>query len=71
MVTLFADFFGNCNLRLSLSAFIADLLEYYRIHISQLSPLGMVRARHLEYCFRSQEIVPTVADFRRFYQMHV
>ncbi|MFS8024332.1 hypothetical protein Hanom_Chr16g01461991 [Helianthus anomalus] len=71
MVTLFADFFCNCSLWLSLSAFIADLLEFYRIHISQLSPLGMVRARHFEYCFHSQEIVPTMADFRRFYQMHV
>ncbi|MFS8008348.1 hypothetical protein Hanom_Chr14g01271621 [Helianthus anomalus] len=31
---------------------MADLLEYYMIHISQLSPLGMVCARHFEYCFR-------------------
>ncbi|KAJ0921361.1 hypothetical protein HanPSC8_Chr05g0190561 [Helianthus annuus] len=46
-----------------------DLLEYYNIHISQLSPLGMVRARHFEYTFRAQNVVPLVEDFRRFYQM--
>ncbi|MFS7912924.1 hypothetical protein Hanom_Chr02g00135581 [Helianthus anomalus] len=33
-VILFADFFGNDNFRLPLTVFMADLLEYYRIHIS-------------------------------------
>ncbi|KAJ0611552.1 hypothetical protein HanRHA438_Chr01g0021411 [Helianthus annuus] len=69
-ITLFADFFGEGNFRLPLKVFIADLLEFYRIHISQLSPLWMVRARHFEYCFRSQEIELTVEHFRRFYQMN-
>ncbi|KAJ0699973.1 hypothetical protein HanOQP8_Chr10g0362221 [Helianthus annuus] len=31
----------------------------------------MVRARHFEYCFRSQNIEPLVEDFQRFYQMTV
>ncbi|MFS7969680.1 hypothetical protein Hanom_Chr09g00812031 [Helianthus anomalus] len=48
---------------------MAELLEYYRIHISQLNPLGMVHSRHFEYCFRSQDLEPTVDHFRRFYQM--
>ncbi|MFS7998636.1 hypothetical protein Hanom_Chr12g01156251 [Helianthus anomalus] len=51
-VTMFADFFGICNLRLPLRVFMVELREYYNIHISQLSPLGMVRARHFEYCLR-------------------
>ncbi|MFS7951589.1 hypothetical protein Hanom_Chr07g00596941 [Helianthus anomalus] len=50
---------------------MAELLEYYTIHISQLSPLGMVRARHFEYCFRAHDIEPTLENFRRFYQLHV
>ncbi|KAJ0733692.1 hypothetical protein HanPI659440_Chr11g0411161 [Helianthus annuus] len=50
---------------------MADLLKFYRIHISQPSPLGLVRARHFEYCFRSQNIEPLVEDFRRFSHMHV
>ncbi|MFS7993357.1 hypothetical protein Hanom_Chr12g01093101 [Helianthus anomalus] len=70
MITLFTDFFVLCNLRLPLTVFMAEFLEYNRIHISQLSPLGMVRARHFDYCFRSQDVEPKLEDFRRFYQMH-
>ncbi|KAF5803271.1 hypothetical protein HanRHA438_Chr06g0278561 [Helianthus annuus] len=70
-VTLFDDFFGICNLRLPLTVFMVELLEYYNIHISKLSPLGMVRARHFEYCFHSQNLEPLVEDFRLFYQMTV
>ncbi|KAJ0703018.1 hypothetical protein HanPI659440_Chr14g0546261 [Helianthus annuus] len=68
-VTLFADFFQEGNIRLPLTVFMVDLLEYYRIHISQLSSLGMVCARHFEYYFRPQGLEPTVKHFRRFYQL--
>ncbi|MFS7930491.1 hypothetical protein Hanom_Chr04g00344951 [Helianthus anomalus] len=68
-VTLFADFFNEGNFRLPLTIFMADLLEYYKIHISLLSPLGMVRAHHFEYCFQSQWLEPTIEHFRRFYQL--
>ncbi|KAJ0788594.1 hypothetical protein HanPI659440_Chr05g0193551 [Helianthus annuus] len=68
-ITLFADFFETGNFWLPLTEFMAELLEYYRIHISQLSPLGMVRARHFEYCFRSQDLEPAGEKFCRFYQM--
>ncbi|KAJ0809757.1 hypothetical protein HanPI659440_Chr01g0018931 [Helianthus annuus] len=62
-VTLFFDFFHDRNFRLSLTVFMADLLEYYKIHISQLSPLGMVRARHFEYYFWSQKIETMIKHF--------
>ncbi|MFS8018539.1 hypothetical protein Hanom_Chr15g01393231 [Helianthus anomalus] len=39
-VTLFADMFGLGNFRLPLMVFMANFLEYYRIHLSQLSPFG-------------------------------
>ncbi|KAJ0575789.1 hypothetical protein HanPSC8_Chr05g0193851 [Helianthus annuus] len=68
-ISMFADWFEICNLRLPLTVFIVDLLEYYNIHTSQLSPLGMIRARHFEYTFRAQNVVPLVEDFRRFYHM--
>ncbi|KAF5819169.1 hypothetical protein HanRHA438_Chr02g0086041 [Helianthus annuus] len=42
-VTMFSDFFGDCNLRLPLTNFVAEVLEYYKLHISQLNPLGMTR----------------------------
>ncbi|KAJ0551001.1 hypothetical protein HanHA300_Chr07g0252211 [Helianthus annuus] len=70
-VTLFAVFFHEGYFRLPLTIFMADLLEYYRIHISQLSPLGMVRVRQFEYCFWSQGIELTIEHFRRFYQLQV
>ncbi|KAJ0469124.1 hypothetical protein HanIR_Chr14g0704481 [Helianthus annuus] len=70
-VTLWADFFGDCNLRLPLTVFVVEILEWYKIHISQLSPFGMIRIRNFESTFRALGIEPTVGDFRWFYQMTV
>ncbi|KAF5795493.1 hypothetical protein HanRHA438_Chr08g0351711 [Helianthus annuus] len=70
-VTMWADFFGDCNLRLPLTVFVAEILEWYKIHISQLSPFGMIRVRNFEYTFRALGMEPTGGDFRRFYQMTV
>ncbi|KAJ0537398.1 hypothetical protein HanHA300_Chr08g0263031 [Helianthus annuus] len=70
-VTLWADFFGDCNLRLPLTVFVVEILEWYKIHISQLSPFGMIQIRNFESTFRALGIEPTVGDFRRFYQMTV
>ncbi|MFS7997877.1 hypothetical protein Hanom_Chr12g01147131 [Helianthus anomalus] len=47
------------------------VLEYYKLHISQLSPLGMIRVRNFEYTFRALGIEPIVGDFWRFYQLSV
>ncbi|KAM0048980.1 hypothetical protein Hdeb2414_s0008g00280601 [Helianthus debilis subsp. tardiflorus] len=44
--TMWADFFGDCNLRLPLTVFVADILEWYKLHFSQLSPFGMIRVRN-------------------------
>ncbi|KAM0049587.1 hypothetical protein Hdeb2414_s0008g00287651 [Helianthus debilis subsp. tardiflorus] len=70
-VTMWADFFGDCNLQLQLTVFVADVLEWYKLHISQLSPFGMIRICNFEYMFRAFDIEPTVGDFWRFYQMTV
>ncbi|KAJ0821061.1 hypothetical protein HanPSC8_Chr16g0715551 [Helianthus annuus] len=70
-VTMWSDFFGDCNLRLPLTVFVVDILEWYKVHISQVSPLGMIRIRNFEFTFRALGIEPTVGDFRRFYQMTV
>ncbi|KAJ0736254.1 hypothetical protein HanPI659440_Chr11g0441431 [Helianthus annuus] len=70
-ITMWADFFGDCNLRLPLTVFVVEVLEWYKIHISQLSPFGMIRIRNFESTFRALGIEPTVGDFRRFYQMTV
>ncbi|KAJ0872370.1 hypothetical protein HanRHA438_Chr11g0522951 [Helianthus annuus] len=70
-VTMWSDFFVDCNLRLPLTVFVVDILEWYKVHISQVSPFGMIRIRNFEFTFRALGIEPTVGDFRRFYQMTV
>ncbi|KAJ0957039.1 hypothetical protein HanPSC8_Chr01g0022591 [Helianthus annuus] len=70
-VTMWSNFFAVCNLRLPLTVFVAEVLEWYKLHISQLSPFGMIQVRNFDYTFRALGIEPTVGDFRRFYQMTV
>ncbi|MFS8006296.1 hypothetical protein Hanom_Chr14g01247551 [Helianthus anomalus] len=43
---------------------MASILHYYAFHISQLSPMGMVRIHHFEFVCRSQGLEPTVDKFR-------
>ncbi|KAF5793874.1 hypothetical protein HanRHA438_Chr08g0332711 [Helianthus annuus] len=50
---------------------MAAILHPYAFHISQLSPIGMVRIRHFEFVYRSQGLEPTVEKFRVFYQLIV
>ncbi|KAM0024744.1 hypothetical protein Hdeb2414_s0022g00619251 [Helianthus debilis subsp. tardiflorus] len=69
-VTLFWDFFSAGNFRLPVTKFFLEFLEYYKIHISQLHPIGMVRVRHFEFVCRTMNLEPTVARFRVFHQMH-
>ncbi|MFS8034018.1 hypothetical protein Hanom_Chr17g01576261 [Helianthus anomalus] len=49
MITLFADFFYDGNFQFPITKFFAKTLSYYRFHISQLSSLGMVRIKLLNY----------------------
>ncbi|KAF5761681.1 hypothetical protein HanXRQr2_Chr16g0767861 [Helianthus annuus] len=70
-ITLWADFFNDGNLRLPVTVFVAEVLEYYHLHISQLSPFGMFRIRNFEYTFRVHGLPITVENFRRFYQLTV
>ncbi|MFS7890458.1 hypothetical protein Hanom_Chr00s000083g01619211 [Helianthus anomalus] len=58
-VTMWSNFFGVCNLRLPLTVFVAKVLECYKLHISLLSPFGMIRVRNFEYTFRALGIEPT------------
>ncbi|MFS8018882.1 hypothetical protein Hanom_Chr15g01397341 [Helianthus anomalus] len=48
---------------------MAHILQFYGFHISQLSPPGMVRVRHLEFLCRAHDIEPTVERFPVFYQL--
>ncbi|KAJ0490604.1 hypothetical protein HanHA300_Chr12g0457361 [Helianthus annuus] len=70
-ITLWAEFFNDGNLRLPVTVFVAEVLEYYHMHISQLSPFGMFQIRNFEYTFRALGVDVTVENFRRFYQLTV
>ncbi|KAJ0532131.1 hypothetical protein HanIR_Chr09g0393321 [Helianthus annuus] len=69
-ITLFWDFFCEGNFHLPVAKFFLEILEYYKFHISQLRPIGMVRVRHFEFVCRTMHIEPTVLRFRIFHQMH-
>ncbi|KAM0063042.1 hypothetical protein Hdeb2414_s0003g00086501 [Helianthus debilis subsp. tardiflorus] len=68
-VTMCADFFVDGNLRLPLTVFVTEVLEWHKLHISQKSPFSMIR--NFEYTFRALGMEPTVGDFRQFYQLTV
>ncbi|MFS7941312.1 hypothetical protein Hanom_Chr05g00474771 [Helianthus anomalus] len=70
-ITMWAEFFYDGNLRLPITVFVADILEYYQLHISQLSPFGMFRIRNFEYTFRALGLAVSIENFRRFYQLTV
>ncbi|MFS7947101.1 hypothetical protein Hanom_Chr06g00544141 [Helianthus anomalus] len=69
-ITLFGDFFSAGNFRLHVTKFILEIISYYKFHISQMHPIGMVRVRHFEFVCWSMHIDPTVNRFRVFHQMH-
>ncbi|KAJ0944174.1 hypothetical protein HanPSC8_Chr03g0113251 [Helianthus annuus] len=68
-ITLYEDFFLQGNFRLPATNFLGSILSYYRFHISQMSPPGMVRVRHFEFLCQSHGIEPSVDKFRSFYQL--
>ncbi|MFS7984202.1 hypothetical protein Hanom_Chr11g00983731 [Helianthus anomalus] len=53
-ITLYSDFFGEGNFRLSATHFLGAILHHYAFHISQLSPMGMVRIKHFEFVCPAQ-----------------
>ncbi|KAM0027969.1 hypothetical protein Hdeb2414_s0019g00546451 [Helianthus debilis subsp. tardiflorus] len=68
-ITLFWDFFFSTgNFRLPTTKFFLDILSYYKFHISQMHPLGMVRIRHFEFACRGMRIEPTVDRFRMIFR---
>ncbi|KAJ0434601.1 hypothetical protein HanRHA438_Chr17g0823801 [Helianthus annuus] len=63
-ITLFADFFGEGNFRLLVTNFFGEILSFCHFHVSQLSPMGMVRIRHFEFVCQSQGKNPLLRSFR-------
>ncbi|GJU23013.1 hypothetical protein Tco_1156355 [Tanacetum coccineum] len=54
------DFFG---VRIPFSSFLLALIKHYRVHISQLGPLGLNKVITFEVLCRSLQIEPTKSGF--------
>ena len=66
-IGVYTRFFEMGNFRIPLSAFLLKVLEYYQIHLSQLSVLAACRISHFDILCRVHGGVPTLPLFRKFY----
>lgn len=66
-IGLYTKFFEYANYRVPISIFLSDLLNHYRLHISQLHCIGAAKVSNFEVNYRLLVIEPTVALFRSFY----
>ncbi|KAJ0546774.1 hypothetical protein HanIR_Chr08g0364661 [Helianthus annuus] len=56
------------NYRVSFSRFLFRVLQFFRVHISQVNPFGLSRISHFELSCRAQDRRPDLNVFRYFYE---
>ena len=66
-VGVYTRFFEFANQRVPLSLFLCDVLNYYRLHISQLHCIGAAKITNFEVNCRLFAINLTINLFRAFY----
>ncbi|GJR04837.1 hypothetical protein Tco_0527821 [Tanacetum coccineum] len=66
-IGVYTRFFEFANQRVPLSLFMCNVLNYYRLHISQLHCIGAAKITNFEVNCRLLAIHPTVHLFRAFY----
>ncbi|GJY13597.1 hypothetical protein Tco_0382906 [Tanacetum coccineum] len=66
-IAIYTRFFDFANFRIPLFRFLADVLEYFRINLSQLSAIAAAKISHFEILCHVHGYVSTVGLFRRFY----
>ncbi|MFS7952332.1 hypothetical protein Hanom_Chr07g00605721 [Helianthus anomalus] len=59
-LTLFWDFYSVGNFRLPVTKFFLEIMEFYKFHVSQMHPIGMVRVWHFEFVCRTMHIEPKI-----------
>ncbi|GKB31129.1 hypothetical protein Tco_0870530 [Tanacetum coccineum] len=64
---MYTHFIELANFRVPLSKFLLCILQYFQIHLSQLSIIGAAKVSHFELMCRVVGHAPTVGTFRRFY----
>ncbi|KAJ0736157.1 hypothetical protein HanPI659440_Chr11g0440381 [Helianthus annuus] len=58
--------FANC--RVPFSRFLIKVLQFFRVHISQVNPFGLSRINHFEISCRALDQKPDLNVFRYFYE---
>ncbi|KAM0022991.1 hypothetical protein Hdeb2414_s0023g00634671 [Helianthus debilis subsp. tardiflorus] len=56
------------NYRVLFSRFFIRVLQFFRVHISQVNPFGLSRISHFELSCRAQDRRPDLNVFRYFYE---
>ncbi|MFS8009762.1 hypothetical protein Hanom_Chr14g01289191 [Helianthus anomalus] len=56
------------NYRVPFSRFLIRVLQFFRVHISQVNPFGLSRISHFELSCRAQDRRPDLNVFRYFYE---
>lgn len=59
-VGLYLHFFKQGGFRIPISTFFLRVRKYFRVHVSQLVPIGIYRTTMFEMYFRALDFEPTV-----------
>ncbi|GJU74779.1 hypothetical protein Tco_1266184 [Tanacetum coccineum] len=65
-IGIYHRIFNFSGVRIPFSSFLLALIKHYRVHFSQLGPLGLNKVITFEVLCRSLQIEPTVTLFRVF-----
>ncbi|GJU48300.1 hypothetical protein Tco_1217855 [Tanacetum coccineum] len=65
-IGIYHRMFDFSGVRIPFSSFLLALIKHYRVHFSQLGPLGLNKVITFEVLCRSLQIEPTVTLFRVF-----
>ncbi|GJS51262.1 hypothetical protein Tco_0624624 [Tanacetum coccineum] len=65
-IGIYSEFLWFFGVRIPFSTFLLSVLKYFKVHISQLVPLGLNKVVSFEVVCRDLNIVPTVTLFRVF-----
>ncbi|GJT13610.1 hypothetical protein Tco_0860652 [Tanacetum coccineum] len=68
-IGLYEQYFEFSGVRVPFSTLLLAALDHFRVHISQLVPIGLTRLTLFELYCRSLHIVPSVNLFRVFYKI--
>nr|GEW65215.1 hypothetical protein [Tanacetum cinerariifolium] len=69
VIGLYEQFFEFSGLRVPFTTFLLGTIRHFRVHISQLVPLGLNPLIMFEIYYRSLGISPTVSLFRVFHKI--